>query len=194
MESIPGVWASVHHEGIVWCNQLLIRTISMMTDVAISVSSRSSLPERSTQTEGTDQGVTVQTEGRNIGKLLPFGAVSAQKPFVLKVARKALLGSGSLHQHLLLHPWSNPQHSNASTTAATVTPTASPEGAPGLGRQDGTLGGDVAHQALMLAEEKQCRGANLAWYLQYNTPRTVRKPMIKLKHSSIKVSSPSSYW
>ncbi|GAX74124.1 hypothetical protein CEUSTIGMA_g1573.t1 [Chlamydomonas eustigma] len=184
MESIPGVWASVHHEGIVWCNQLLIKTVAMMMDVAGNISSRYSHSEVNTHPETASQGAAGQKAGQESGKsellILP-----AQKAWVLKVAHQALLGSGSLHQHLMLHPWSDLQDDADGATSSSAPPEV---GDLGHEKHDGTLSGGLLHKALILAEERECRGANLAWYLQYNTPKMVHKPMIKLKHSSIKAS------
>ncbi len=154
------MWASAHHDGICWCNQLVAKLAEMMLRVAIDV--HSSAFEAGEGTTGSTCGVTG-----------PAAGMAARSRLVMRRVRSALVGAGSLYQQLL------PTGQGGGQQAAQA-PWQSGSAIP---QRD-------LSQALKQAHRRQCAGANLAWYLQYNTPKLpTKQALLQLRHTSIKVST-----
>ncbi len=170
LESIPGVWASAFHDGIVWCNQLVVRVADMMLGVAREASK----PAASQHSAGA--------EDRN--------------SLVMSRVRSTLFGPyGCLHRNLMLAASQRAALDSCSAPSAAAQSSLTRGSSSGCGSEAAAGGRGVPltlSEALTRAPTTKCTGPNLAWYLQYNTPRAVTTPLLHLKHSAIKVSQRSS--
>ena len=115
---------------------------------------------------------------------IPDEPWAARNRMVMLHARAAFVGSGaSLAQRLMV---AGNQRGSASAGGQGGNTGAGGQG----GSTDAATEGRVdLGQALQQADRKECTGANLAWYLQYNAPRPATKALLQLRHSSLKVRS-----
>ena len=120
---------------------------------------------------------------------------AARNRMVMLHARAALVGSGaSLAQRLMVAGGQGSSVSAAGGQSGSVSTAGGQRGSTSAGGQGGstdaaTEGRVDLGQALQQADRKECTGANLAWYLQYNAPRPATKALLQLRHSSLKVRS-----
>ena len=149
-EGIPGVWASSHHDGIVWCNQLVVKLSVLLRDIAIRALAASE--ESMQQRRHASDSPPTEADG---------SVLASRAAMVMRRAEVALRGGDgrSLADRLMIT------------------------------KKDWKL-----DEVLEGADRKPCTGANLAWYQQYNTAKTVTKPLLQLKPSSVKVWGVWSMW
>ena len=170
VEAIPGVWASTYHDGIVWCNQLVTRLSSMMLQIASDLNRGRNVtcPDNGDHNPKSCPLIKGGDEGHVKAEEDPL---EARNKLVMGYARNALVGNGkSLRQQLF-------QKSDG------------PDALTG-GRALPLRLNDILNDP---TRRKQCTGANLVWYLQYNSPRPVTKRLLQLKPSSIKVRDPDHF-
>ena len=161
------MWASSYHDGIVWCNQLVVKLSVLLRDVAIRALSASEDSSRRGRGRGQSfsgdpppeaaQGPPLPQEGANGPSLTPEAEgslLASRAAMVMRRAEVALRGGNgrSLEDRLMI-----------------------------------AKKGWGLDEVLEGADRKTCTGANLAWYQQYNTAKKVTKPLLQLKPSSVKV-------
>ena len=158
------MWASTYHDGIVWCNQLVRKLSTMMLQIASDLNQGH---KGTCLDHGIDGGSASCPPGGEGDEGPPRGGgmqdlLTLRNDLVMRHVKHALIGrdNGGLHQRLFLR-------------------------ADGHNRPPGPP--VKLHDALRGASgRRQCTGANLVWYLQYNSPKPVTKALFQLDHSSIK--------
>ena len=188
-EAIPGVWASAYHDGIVWCNQLVVKLSALLRDVAIR--SLSATPSPSLSSSPTSSWL------------------DNRAATIIQRAEVALRGrtGRNLMERMMLETTSTEGQSQAQNGTGGK----GSGGGGGIGEDIGDDGQDGERQSrdvdnslptpspprvwsvdealAKLADRRLCSGANLAWFQQYNSDKAVKKPLLQLRQSSVKVWS-----
>lgn len=208
LEAVPGVWASAHHNCIVWCNQLTVKLAQTLLSLGAELRAAADVRATGEHLRGSG-GAPADEDGADLHRRTDQGRVGwdsswlqERNQLVMERVRKALLGT-SLHSQLQLPaPGSN---SGSAAGASAVGDRRSHNGGSGSSSNGDSTGSGSSKasnsgrratvsssrsglgEVLARAAGPQCKGANLAWYMQYLTPRVVARPLLQLRHSSIKV-------
>lgn len=209
LEAVPGVWASAHHNCIVWCNQLTVKLAQTLLSLGAELRAAADARAKGERLGGSG-GATADEDGADLhrstdqeGRVVwERSWLQERNQLVMERMRKALLGT-SLHSQLQL-PASG-SNSGSPAGASALGDRRSHNGGSGSSSSGDSIGSGSSEasksgrrhavsssrpglgEVLARAAGPQCKGANLAWYMQYLTPRVVTRPLLQLRHSSIKV-------
>lgn len=171
--TVPRVWASAYHDGIVWCNQLLGLLATMLNHMAAD--EHFGPPGQSPGAVPPD-GVVPGDGGDPTSNPRADRSPSWRRSLVKAYVDKYLVGQvwGQIHDGQV-------QDSDPDTGHIGSRPMTEP------GSGSGRSSVEAVREAAAGSVSPGCGGTNHVWYLQYLTPKEVTGRLLQLDHASIKV-------